>query len=502
MPKVAKRRQINGCIRRGPKRKHASNTRSMHLSCEEVLYRQFLQKCMFVHGGAACSALLSIPTLIVLYTYLLQGVLTSTIPNSAILIQCLIQIQTYQYIKNHNLVARWLRLDHLYHDIPIEEELAPRYRIEERQHIRLDSWSNQECIDNTSFRKGQLLNIYHEFGLAELAAQSNGYIRIFNGHEYYNFHPEELFLFLMMRCKKGWSNKDMCNWCFGGSACRWSYGFPWILRYLDDRYEDIIGHKNLERYVHRFPEFFDKIQECIRKPTVRHYTDGTAERFCGLRFLPYNIFAFVDCKIYRCYRPFSGPAGDYIGAPRKARYMDAQRSLYTRYRKCCGVKVETVLLPNGISTVAGPYSARPNDVGGVSQMSGLDNFLLELQEDEEYTYSAFGDSTYGANHLQCIRSYFKALGGGAATPYEIFCNRRIKPCREAIEWSYAEVIGIFQLGQDAKNIQLGKRRPYAQQQVRVCHLLANIYNCLNGDKTTKLFNCRPPSLSEYLRLDD
>ena len=73
-------------------------------------------------------------------------------------------------------------------------------------------------------------------------------------------------------------------------------------------------------------------------------------------------------------------------------------------------------------------------------MSGLDNFLLQLQEDEEYIYSAFGDSTYGANHLQCIRSYFKALGGGAATPYEIFCNRRIKPCREAIEWSYAAML--------------------------------------------------------------
>ena len=80
--------------------------------------------------------------------------------------------------QNHNLVARWLRLDHLYHDIPIEEELlAPRYRIVERQHITLDSWSNQECLDNTSFRKGQLQKIYHEFGLAELAAQSNGFIR-------------------------------------------------------------------------------------------------------------------------------------------------------------------------------------------------------------------------------------------------------------------------------------------------------------------------------------
>ena len=99
MPKAAERRQINGCIRRGPLRNHASNTRSMHLGCEEVLYRQFLQKCMFVHGGAACSALLSMPTLIVLYTYILQGVLTSTIPSSAILIQCLLQIQMYRYIK-------------------------------------------------------------------------------------------------------------------------------------------------------------------------------------------------------------------------------------------------------------------------------------------------------------------------------------------------------------------------------------------------------------------
>jgi hypothetical protein len=59
----------------------------------------------------------------------------------------------------------------------------------------------------------------------------------------------------------------------------------------------------IKEYVHRFPEFLDKIQECIRKPTIQHYTNGTAERFCGLRFLPYNIFAFVDCKIYRCCRP-------------------------------------------------------------------------------------------------------------------------------------------------------------------------------------------------------
>ncbi|KAL7529818.1 hypothetical protein ACHAXR_003175, partial [Thalassiosira sp. AJA248-18] len=338
MPKIARRRHLTGLLRRGVKHKHSSYTRSMHLSHAEVKYRQFLQESIVVHGRAAFSALGSLPALIVLYTYILQGLCTSTIPNAAIAAQCLIQIQAYRYITNHNLVARWLRLDHEYHDIPIEEEIAQRIRLPP-QSVRLSSWSNQECYDNTSFRKSQLILIYREFGLAELAVQSDGNIRVFNGHEFYNFHPEEIFLFLMTRCKKGWSNKDMCSFIFGGNACRWSYGFPWILRYLDERYTDIIGHQNLERYVDHFPEFFDKIQEYIRKPTIRHYNDGSADEFSGLRFLPYDIFAFVDCKVYRCHRPFGGPAGDYIGAPRKARYYNAQRAVYTRHKKVHGIKV-------------------------------------------------------------------------------------------------------------------------------------------------------------------
>ena len=98
----------------------------------------------------------------------------------------------------------------------------------------------------------------------------------------------------------------------------------------------------------------------------------------------------------------SGPDGCYEGAPRKALGDVAQRAVYTGYKKCHGLKVETVLLFNVISTVYGPTSAPIHDVGGVLQMSGLDAFLAEIQQGKPEVYCAFGDSTYNAGYLQCI----------------------------------------------------------------------------------------------------
>ena len=107
------------------------------------------------------------------------------------------------------------------------------------------------------------------------------------------------------------------------------------------------------------------------------------------------------------------------------------------------------------------------------------------------------------NELQCVRSYFRALiPGTQLTPYQQLCNNRMKPLRESIEWNYGEIGTIFQLSVDAKTYRLGKRRPYANEQIRVSHLLVNIYNCLNGDKASghQMFNCQPPVLEDYLHL--
>ncbi len=102
----------------------------------------------------------------------------------------------------------------------------------------------------------------------------------------------------MTKCKTGLSNKHMCDYIFGGYACRWSYGWPWILRYIDDRYEDIIGHQGLMRYVDKFPSFFEPIQRNVCQKSTYHFNDGTVEELIGLWFLPFDIFGFIDCSIY------------------------------------------------------------------------------------------------------------------------------------------------------------------------------------------------------------
>ena len=47
------------------------------------------------------------------------------------------------------------------------------------------------------------------------------------------------------------------------------------------------------------------------------------------------------------------------------------------------------------------------------------------------------------------------------TPAQRRCNSRIISCRQAIEWSYADVENIFQICSNPKNYMLGKKNPYA-----------------------------------------
>ena len=103
------------------------------------------------------------------------------------------------------------------------------------------------CYIKTTFDKHKLLHIYKCFGLEDIAAQNNGYIRIPTGYMnqrgvpyVYNFHPEELFLYFMTRMKTGNDHTIMCNDIFGGREKRWSLAWRWILFYLDERYKNII----------------------------------------------------------------------------------------------------------------------------------------------------------------------------------------------------------------------------------------------------------------------
>ena len=230
----------------------------------------------------------------------------------------------------------------------------------------------------------------------------------------------------------------------------------------------------------------------------KHNVDGTIVEVEGLNFLPFDIFGFIDCSINRICRPFSGPDGDYVGAPRKEQYARTPRAFYTGYKKCHGIKVETVLLPNGISTVFGPVSARLHDTASVLNMSGLNQFLVQIQRNKQHRYQVMGDGVYRTGFLECVRSYFRP----PLTQGQDYCNSKLKACRQSIEWSYGDISQLFAICDDPNSYMLAKRNPYAIEQLRVCHLLVNIHNCLNGGKASghNMFCCVPPTLEQYLQL--
>ncbi|KAL7502369.1 hypothetical protein ACHAXN_000778 [Cyclotella atomus] len=304
-----------------------------------------------------------------------------------------------QVINRH--VHALLHLDYALHDItPEEEQEHEPFRPSSNKHSTLGA-INIAMIIRASIRASSsestdvLIFSRERFTMDSVPSRgTNQHLRPCH----YLFRPEELFLYFMTRMKSGLPHVAMCKDIFGGSPKRWSPAWGYMLVYLDTRYMNIIGHQGLICFLDDFPSFYEAIQQKVMRDELHHNHDNTAVEFEGLNFLPFDIFGFVDCSIDKSSRPFSGPDGDYVGAPRKSQYYRTQRAFYTGYKKCDGIKVEIVLLPNGICTIFGPVSARLTDVSRgpdtVLNMSGLNRFLVQIQRNRPHQYQVFGDGIY------------------------------------------------------------------------------------------------------------
>jgi len=322
----------------------------------------------------------------------------------------------------------------------------------------------------------------------------------------YQIHPEEVFLFTLCRLATGMTQVHIVDTYFGGDKNRWVYAYPWMLRYIDTRYASVIGHQGLTRFVDDFPRFNRAIEEYVQRDHQRELVDGTMTIVPGINFMPWDVFGFIDDSIDCISTPFSGPRGDYSGAARKAEYADAQQAFYSGYVKDHGIKVETIIMPNGISTVFGPVSARRADAG-VLAMGNLNEFLVELQRGrfitgagDEVFFCAFGDSAYNLG-LECIQSYYREFNRGAGLDdARARCNAAMRSVRITIEKNYGMVSTLFRICCSTEGSKIAKRSPVVLEQLRVCHLLTNCYVCLNGDQagSTNTFNISPPSLEDYL----
>jgi hypothetical protein len=110
-------------------------------------------------------------------------------------------------------------------------------------------------------------------------------------------------------------------------------------------------------------------------------------------------------------------------APRRLAAEVIQRALYSGYLKIHGLKVLTVVFPNGIiAYLYGPVSARENDIA-LLNMSWLNKHLVALQPEiaaaqvngeQILFFSLYGDKIFP--YLQCITHAHEAPLGGQLPP--------------------------------------------------------------------------------------
>ena len=116
------------------------------------------------------------------------------------------------------------------------------------------------------------------------------------------------------------------------------------------------------------------------------------------------IIGFVDTNLYPTTRCGSGPAGQK-GSDRKRLWQERQQAIFSNYGKMHGVKLLSLVLPNGITLCYGPVSVRRND-NRVLDWSEADEYLHQLFQANVIPDNAF--AFYGDSIFVGPRRYFRS----------------------------------------------------------------------------------------------
>ncbi len=213
------------------------------------------------------------------------------------------------------------------------------------------------------------------------------------------------------------------------------------IRWLDDKAQGLFCQPCLEQWKDNFPMFAGVIERKLGE-----------EAYGGLQFNNFRIVGFVDCKISETCRPGSGPAEDRQQAPRHEDAWNLQESIYSGYVRRHGLKILSVVFPNGlIGYVYGPISARENDNGALNG-SELNQHMMNIQveitqareQGEQVLYFSFyGDAIFPILH--CVTRRHRAPIGGQLNARQIAEDTGMSQIRTSAEWPYETVTNLFHM---------------------------------------------------------
>ena len=176
------------------------------------------------------------------------------------------------------------------------------------------------------------------------------------------------------------------------------------------------------------------------------------------------------------------------------------------YIKAHGLKYQTTLFPNGM--VAGVFgtSSNNNDVG-VLNLSRLTQHLENLLF-PQYVMpggllpALYGDSVFLGHNYSTIISRYDPVGTLEQQRMLRRLNFRMSGIRQSIEHMYGQLFNLFHLLKTPRQFKLYNNGELAYRTGVVCFFLLNCYTCFNGSACNSMFNTFPPTIQEYLPMEE
>ena len=191
-----------------------------------------------------------------------------------------------------------------------------------------------------------------------------------------------------------------------------------------------------------------------------------------------NIWGFIDGTIHKTTRP-----------------IYHQRVVYTWFKKCHGLKFQSVLVPNRfIACLFSPVPAKTHDARLLPESGLLDQLEELMPHDGDSTiYTLYGDLAH-AQSIYLIGGFHNADDGNVEALY----NWIMSSVRITVEWGFSAIIEqwkFLDFRQSMKTFEC----PVAQYYI-IAAFLCNLCNCLVGSKTQSYFNAQQLTIDEYLGL--
>ena len=180
---------------------------------------------------------------------------------------------------------------------------------------------------------------------------------------------------------------------------------------------------------------------------------------------------------------------------------DIQRSFYSGFTKCHGLKSQTVLFPDGMVGSVYVCSIRHND-NGVFNLSGLGDYLnyvfptMPNVRGVSVKYALYCDGIF-QNH-ECLFNRPHEF----RNDHEEALFRRYNSMRTCIENLFARLKTKFSIYESGKKLRIMNNGAGIVRMVVSSFLLLTCHTCLNGSTTTTAYGLHPPTIDEYLPLDE